>query len=440
MGQRFTLTPVRLTVLSFLVLILFGTILLMLPASTADFESASFVDAFFTATSAVCVTGLAVKDTATFFSFTGQIVILILIQLGGLGIMTLYASIPVIFGDQLKLSQRRMFSAIFDVDNYIGLKIMLKRIMIYTFTIEFAGAAILSFRFYRLFGEWGKAIHYGVFHSISAFCNAGFSLFSNSLESFTGDVVINLTIMVLYILGGIGFVVLYQILTKRSFRGLSANAKLAIVTTAILIVVPSFFVFHMEFDNAFAERSILEKTLATLMSVTTTRTAGFNSIPMGSFGNATIFLFCILMFIGASPGGTGGGTKTTTIGLMALSIRSIFKGKPEIECFGRRVPRDVVTKSVAIIAIAFSVITVSIILLMMTESADFVFVFFEAISAFNTVGLTLGLTPQLTIIGKFLICFMMFVGRIGTLSLILILSGDEKKPTFQWPEGRFMVG
>jgi len=440
MNKRFHFTPVRITVLSFLALILLGTVVLMLPFSTAGIKSASFVDAFFTSTSAVCVTGLIVQDTATYFSTFGQVAILILIQLGGLGIMTLYASLPVIFGQQLRLSQRRMFSAIFDVENYANLRAMLRTIVKYTVLIELIGAIILSARFYHLWGDWEKAIYYGVFHSISAFCNAGFMLFTNGMMEFSGDIIVNIVIISLYILGGIGFIIIYQVIHLRTFKKLSANSKLALVTTFILIFVPCFIVFHTEFDHALAGKSILEKALLTLMHVTSTRTAGFNTIDISAFGNATLFLFCILMFIGASPGGTGGGAKTTTIGLMILTIRSIFKGQAEIECYGRNVPRDVITRCVAIIAISFSVITVCIIVLMMSESASFLKVFFEVISAFNTVGLSLGLTATLSVFGKFLICMMMFMGRIGTLSLIFILSGEERAPTYQYPVGRFMVG
>jgi len=440
MKQRFKLTPVRLTVLSFLALIILGTVLLMLPVSTNGLVAASFIDAFFTSTSATCVTGLVVRDTGTYFSQFGQWVILFLIQLGGLGIMTLYASLPVIFGRQIKASQRRMFSAIFDVENYASLKQMLKTIVKYTLFIEFVGASILAMRFHHLWGDWSKAIYYGIFHSVSAFCNAGFMLFSNGLNDFSNDWIVNITIIMLFLLGGIGFVVIYQVTNKWSFKKLSSSARLALVVTLILILVPSFFIFHFEFNNALGGMGILEKTLVTLMHVTTTRTAGFNTVDMASFGNASLFLFCILMFIGASPGGTGGGVKTTTAGLLFLSIRSIFTGHSSIECYNRRVPNDVITKSIAIIAIAFSIITVFIITLMMVEQASFIAVFFEVISAFSTVGLTLGLTPELSAFGKILICLVMFVGRIGTLSLIFLLGTDDRVENYQYPVGRFMVG
>lgn len=440
MERRFHLTPVRLTVLSFFGLIVFGTILLMLPIATAGTKSASLIDAFFTSVSAVCVTGLVVQDTGTYYSTFGQGVILLLIQLGGIGIMTLYASLPVIFGQQLRLSQRRMFEAIFDADTYASLRGMVIRIIRYTIIIELIGACFLTLRFHALWNDFEKALYYGLFHSISAFCNAGFMLFSNGLEDFSADPLVNLVIISLYVLGGLGFAVIYQIIHRRSFKKFSANAKMGLIVTAFLIVIPCFLVFHFEFDQALNGKGLFEKSLVTLMQVTSTRTAGFNSIDLTTLNNSTLFIFCILMFIGASPGGTGGGVKTTTVGLMFLSIRSIFRGQADIEVFGRMVPKDVITRSIAIIAIGFSLITMSIVALMMTENNSFEVIFFEVISAFGTVGLSLGLTSKLTLFGKAMICLMMFVGRIGTLSLIFILGSQDKQASYQYPVGKFMVG
>jgi trk system potassium uptake protein len=440
MNNRFKLTPIRLTVLSFFALIFLGTVLLMLPISTQGLQATRFMDALFTATSAVCVTGLVVQDTGGFFSQFGQIIILSLIQLGGLGIMTLYASLPVIFGRQLKISQRRMFSAIFDVDNYASLRSMLKAIVLYTFVIESIGAILLSLRFYMLWGDAEKALYYGIFHSISAFCNAGFMLFSNGLNDFSSDIFINLIIISLFVLGGIGFIVIHQFLRRKSFKKLSANSRLAVVTTFFLILIPCFFIFHFEFDNALAGKNVLEKTLVTLMQVTSTRTAGFNTVDINTFGNSSLFLICILMFVGASPGGTGGGVKTTTCGLLFLSVRSIFRGRSNIECYGREVPQDVITRSIALISVAFTIVTIFIMALMMVEDAPFLDIFFEVISAFSTVGLSLGLTPDLSLLGKFLISLVMFIGRIGTLSLIFMIGRDEHVSTYDYPTGRFMVG
>lgn len=440
MKNHFIFTPVRLTVLSFVALIFFGALLLILPYSTAGLASASFVDALFTATSAVCVTGLTVQDTATFFSTFGQCVILILIQLGGLGIMTLYAALPLIFGQRLRLSQRVMFFDIFAAEHVTDLLDIVKSIIKYTFLVEMIGAVILTFRFYHYFGNFTKSLYYGVFHSVSAFCNAGFALFSNNFIDFRGDYIINFTIMGLVILGGLGFIVIHQISQKKNWKNLSSNSKLVIFMTGLFIFVPSFFVFHLEFAQGFAGMPIGEKIMASLFHVVVTRTAGFNTVDMTVFGNATVFIFCILMFIGASPGGTGGGIKTTTFGLMTLSVKAIFRGQNDIECFGRRVPQEIITKSIAIISVGFFVVTSFVILLMIIEPAAFRDIFFEVISAFGTVGLSLGLTPQLSVTGKILLSFVMLIGRVGTLTLIFILGTEQKTQNYKFPDGKFMVG
>lgn len=438
--QEFHLTPIRLTVLTYFVLILFGTILLMLPMSTIAMEPIRFIDAFFTATSAVCVTGLVVQDTSTYFSGFGQTIIMMLFQLGGLGIMTLYAALPVIFGHQLKLTQRASFGEIFNTDSYQGLKIILVSIIQYTFIIEIIGATFLSLRFYFLWHDWPKAIYHGTFHAISAFCNAGFSLFSNSFNDFNSDIIINLVLMILIILGGLGFVTLQETIRKRSFHLLSSYSKMVLIMTGILIIIPAFFIFHIEYMNAFAGQDMIGKVLSSLFQSVTTRTAGLNTVTTASLHNTTLFLFCIMMFIGAGPGGTAGGVKVSTVGLLFLSMRSIFKGKTDIECYKKRVPEEVVTKSIAIIAVSFCIVTFFVLALLITEQSDFMQVFFEVLSAFGTVGLSLGLTPELSYVGKILVCMIMFIGRIGSLSLVFILSSKMVGSTHRYPMGKFIVG
>lgn len=440
MDTKFQLTPVRLTVLSYVFLIIIGTVLLLLPISTANSVPIPFIDAFFTATSAVCVTGLIVQDTATYFSTFGQMVILVLIQLGGLGIMTLYASLPIIFGKKMKLSERSFFQEIVETDDYFNIKNVLVNIIKYTLLIEFCGAVILTLRFYFLWHDLGKAAYYGVFHAVSAFCNAGFSVFSDSLMGFYGDGIINITIMTLIVLGGLGFVVLQQIMQSTSIKKLSSHTKLVLVLTGIFIFFPSFVIFHIEFTNAFAGMGIGEKVLASFFQVISTRTAGFNSVDVASLSNVSLFFFSIMMFIGAAPGGTGGGVKITTVGLLLLSMRSILKRQEDIECFRKRVPMEIVTKAIAIIAISFTVVTIFMMMVMFTENASFIEVFFEVLSAFGTVGLSMGLTGKLTFMGKVLISLLMFIGRIGSLSLIFLLGGIGRTPAHKYPWGKFMVG
>lgn len=440
MGKRFHLTPVRLTVLSFVALIMLGTMLLMLPVSTVAFEPISFIDALFTATSAVCVTGLVVQDTVTYFSGFGQVVILALIQLGGLGIMTLYAALPILFGRQITMMQRSTFYELFEAESYQDLKTVLLSIVKYTFAIEFVGTLILTLRFYFDFGNWWQAAYFGCFHAIAAFCNAGFSLFSNNLNNYVGDLTINLTVMGLIITGGLGFVVLNEMKHKRSWRKLSSHSKLTLFMTALLIFVPSFFVFHFEFLNAFKGLGMDEKVLASFFQVVQTRTAGFNTVDTSAMSQTTLYLFFILMFIGAGSGGTAGGVKVTTVGLMFLSLKSIVRGQGEIDCFKKRVPPTVVTKSIAIIVISFSVVTLAVLLLTLTEDAGFLDILFETLSAFGTVGLSMGLTAELTSLGKFLVSSVMFVGRIGSLSLVFLLNETFRRTAYRFPEGKFIVG
>lgn len=439
--MRFYITPVRLTVLSYVFLIFFGTLLLALPIATQNLEPMSFIDALFTATSAVCVTGLIVQDTGVYFSTFGQLVILSLIQLGGLGIMTLYASLPVVFGKQVKLSERSFLHEIVQTHTDANLASTLASIVKYTFIIELIGSLILTVRFYILWGDWGRATYYGVFHAISAFCNAGFSLFTNSFISYSGDAIINFTIMILVVLGGLGFVVLREVIAVRSFRKFSPHSKLVLTMTALLIFIPSFFVFHLEFTNAFAEKGMLHKVYCAFFQVIMTRTAGFNSVDIASMQNITLFLFIIMMFVGAAPGGTAGGVKISTVGLLFISLRSIMRGQTDIEIYKKRVPPQVVTKSIAIIVISFSIVTFFVMMLLLTETGNFLPIFFEVISAFGTVGLSLGVTAKLSVTGKFFISLLMLIGRIGSLTLIfLIRSHVIHPPHYRYPWGRFMVG
>ena len=441
MGKGLHFTPFRLTALTYFVLILLGTILLMLPMATAGLESMLFIDAFFTATSAVCVTGLIVQDTATYFSPFGQGVILALIQLGGLGIMTLYAALPILFGRQMKSSHRTTFGELFDTDSYRSLRRILVHIVQYTFLIESIGAALLSLRFFLLWGDLQKALCFGIFHAVSAFCNAGFALFTTGLIQFSGDSAINLIIMMLIILGGIGFVTLQEFFFKKSFRKLSSHSKLVLMSTAILIFVPSFLVFHIEYLHAFSGMDLSDKVFASFFQVIATRTAGLNTVDISSLHMTTLFLFCILMFIGAAPGGTAGGVKTTTVGILFLSLRSIFKGQSDIECFHKRVPSQVVTKAIAVISVSFSVVTLFTLMLTLTEKGSFLEIFFEVLSAFGTVGLSLGITAKLSVFGKVLISIVMLVGRVGSLTLIFLLGGIQtSSSTRRYTEGKFFVG
>jgi len=438
--KNFHWTPARLTTLSFFGLIFFGTCFLILPFSTTNYQGARVIDALFTATSATCVTGLAVQDTATYFTFFGQIVILLLTQLGGLGIMTLSASLPILFGRQLSISRRDLFQSVMDEGDYEGLRHTVKKIIKYTLTIESIGALILAIRFYTEFKDLKKAAFYGIFHAVSAFCNAGFALFSDNLVLFRKDPVVNLVIMTLIVLGGIGFIVLIQVSNYRKTKNLDTHSKLTLIITGILIALPAAYIFFTEFSRSFINFSFGEKIFTSFFQSVTTRTAGFNTIDLTLLHESVIFVMIILMFIGAAPGSTGGGVKVTTIGILLLSLRSIFLGRDQIEIFGRQIPQDLVTKSIAIVAISFALVTSFVIVILTFEPFSLKEILFETVSAFGTVGLSLNLSPKLSDAGKFLISLMMFIGRIGPLTLVFLIGSGTQKLYYKLPRGKISVG
>lgn len=440
MKNKFLWTPARLTGLSFLSLITIGAALLSLPIATTGSNPSSFIDALFTAVSATCVTGLIVQDTPVFFSSFGHMVIMCLIQLGGLGIMTLSAALPMIFGRNLKVSQRSMFQGMFGQDDYVTLKNTIIKILQYTMVIEALGALGLTLRWYALWGDFQKALYYGVFHSVSAFCNAGFALFSDNMMSFQNDNIILSIIMMLSFLGSLGFVVLIQIFTFRHLKEYTFHTKFVLLITSFMVLLPSIFIFFNEFSNAFFEFPISKKIQLTLFHVLTGRTAGFNAIDLNDFSDATLFILMIKMFIGGAPGSCAGGIKVTTIGILFLSIRSILLGRENIEIMGRRISQGQVTKSIAVLFVSFSIITFLMIILMMVEPLPFKTIFFETLSAFGTVGWSLGITPQLSDIGKIIISIAMYIGRIGPITLVFLIGSQDQKLYYRYPTGRIMIG
>jgi trk system potassium uptake protein TrkH len=446
MKSRSFWTPSRLTAFMFLAAILIGSVLLVQPWSTIGDLPASFVDAFFTASSAVCVTGLIVQDTPNFFSPVGLTVILLLIQAGGLSIMTLSAALPVIFGKSLHVGQRDLISGYLDLSGYVDesgyvkLLFILKKIIKYTLVFELVGACILTLRWYTLWGNFGKAAWYGLFHSVSAFCNAGFALFSNNMESFRDDPVINFVVMALGFFGGLGFLVIYDIFSPKKFREYSFHSKLVLSVSGILILLPSLFIFFAEFSHAFLDFSMMEKIFAALFHPVVGCKAGFNTYDMNMLGNPSLFLIGILMFIGGAPGATAGGIKVSTLGILFLSIRSVVLGREQIEVFGRRVTQSLVTKSIAIVAVYSLAQVLSIILLLFTEEASFRDIVFESISAIGTVGLSLGVTSDLSFWGKVVVSFSMIFGRVGPLMTVFLMGSKQEKVYYRFPEGNAMVG
>tara|TARA_Y100001954_G_scaffold114555_1_gene123909 strand:+ start:1611 stop:3341 length:1731 start_codon:yes stop_codon:yes gene_type:complete len=445
--QGIKLRPAQLVLFSFSAVILLGTFLLLLPVSQKEGVNMSFIDGLFMATSATCVTGLTTFSLNQSFSFFGQIVILILIQIGGLSIMTLYSSMAILLGKSLGVKDRVIMQDLLDISSLEDLLAMVGNIVKYTFFIELWGAIVLTLAFYDEGFEFGKALYYGIFHSISAFCNAGFSLFDDSLESYAVNPTVHGTIAFLIILGGLGFIVLKElkefIVLRRSLARLSLHTKVVLSISIVLTVVGMLFIFFSEFLNSFDKFTLWEKIQVSFFQSITMRTAGFNTVPLTSFSPFTIFGMVFFMFVGASPGSTGGGIKTTTLAILFAGIRSTLLGRKKVGLFDRVIPSPMVVRATALAVISIIVTLVFILILMLAESetTSYLPIFFEVVSAGGTVGLSLGVTPSLSLLGKSLIAILMLIGRIGPLTLILAVAQREKLPgDIEYPDGKIMMG
>lgn len=437
------LSPPQVLGFGFLLLIAVGTTLLMLPVAHEPGHTLGFIDALFTATSAVCVTGLMVVDTATTFSAFGEAVILLLIQAGGLGIMTMSALVGLLFGKRISLRERILMQQALGQFTLAGVVRLTRRIIIVTLAIELIGAIILTTRFW-FDVEPGRAIWWGVFHAISAFCNAGFDLTSASLRAYTGDWLVVPTVSALIIVGGIGFFVLDDIWTNRRWDKLSVHSRLVLQVSAALTVIPAFIIAFFEWNNpgTLAPHGWSGKILGAMFHAITPRTAGFESVPTGLLTHPTVLLTMILMFIGGSPGSTAGGIKTTTFGVIWLATLRTIRGEQEIVIHGRRLSNEVVDRTWALATIALAlVLSVTFVLLLAEPDQSIRTVLFEAVSAFGTVGLSQGVTPDLAPIGKFLITLTMYVGRVGPLTLGFALALQKSGKTHvHYPEDRVMIG
>jgi trk system potassium uptake protein len=443
-AKNIKLTPVRILAIGFAVVIFIGTILLSLPISSIDRKPTSFIDSLFTATSAVCVTGLAVLDTGTHWSYFGKTVVLLLIEIGGLGFMSFATLIALILGKKITLRERLVMQEAMNSFNLQGLVKMVRYILIFTFSVQLIGAMILSTQFIPIYGL-GKGTYYGVFHSVSAFCNAGFDLIGNfgSLTSFAENPVIILTIAALIIIGGLGFAVWADIYSFRGVKKLSLHTKLVIVTTASLLIIGWALMMVFELNNpaTLGPMSLKGKVINSLFASVTPRTAGFNSISTSDMTTPGRFLTIILMFIGGSSGSTAGGIKTTTLSIIILTVIAIIKGKDDTEVFEKRISNDIVRRSFVITTLAsILIITVSMLLSISETGASFEYVFYEATSAFGTVGLSLGLTTKLSFIGKILLSFTMYCGRLGPLTLALALAKIKVNSKIRYPEDKVLVG
>lgn len=444
------LNPSQMMVVGFAAVILIGAILLSLPIATQTGERTSFLDSLFTATSAVCVTGLVVVDTATYWNFFGQIVIIILIQIGGLGFMTITTLFSLIVKKRINLKERLLIQESLNQIDLSGLVKLTRYILLMTFVIEGIGALILSTVFIPQFG-FIRGSWYSIFHAISAFCNAGFDLMGNvtgpysSLMYYVNNTTITLAISALIILGGLGFPVILDIVKNKKISKLNMHSKIVLISTSILIVVGMLFILIVEYKNVgtLGNLSLKGKILSSLFQSVTIRTAGFATIDLTILHQATLFIMMIFMFVGASPASTGGGVKTTTIAVLILTVKSFLLGKEDIEVFGRRITSSTVRKSVGIFFVGVLAVLTGILLIVLIEPKfDLLEASFEVVSALATVGLSIGGSPNLTSIGKLLIVIYMFMGRVGllTIFLALVAKNTVNKQQIRYPEGRIIVG
>jgi len=444
-GER-RFQPAQLLALSFIAAILIGAILLLLPFSTHSGENISFVDALFTSTSAVCVTGLIVQETATYFTPYGQMVILILFQLGGLGIMAFSTLILLVAGRKISIQDKVIIQEGYHHAAAKNVKALIKNIFFYAIAIESVGTLLLFWQWRGKFPGF-KGFFYSLYHAVSAFCNAGFSVFSDSLESFRGDIGTNATIMILIVFGGLGFLVLSEGMDyvsgviRRRRKKISLHSKLVWIMTFFLILLPFLSFLMIEWNNSMSGFSLKEKILSSLFQVITPRTAGFNTMELNSLHHAAVFLLISLMFIGASPGSTGGGVKTSTIGVIFAFIKSRIAARDSINLFYRTLPLELVTKAFTVVVLSICVIFASCAVLFLTQSGmSMKETFFEVFSAFGTVGLSLGLTAKLNAVGKIVIIFTMFIGRIGPLTLLYAFSREMTFGKFEYVEESVMIG
>ncbi len=440
-------TPAHVIIIGFLLLIFAGTALLMLPFATKGPGSASFADALFTATSATCVTGLVIHDTAQYWSGFGQAVILLLIQTGGMGVVTMALAIAMFTGQKIGLKQRWVMQESIAAPQVGGIVRMTGFILRATVLMEGVGAALLALRFCPEMG-FLKGLWNAVFHAVSAFCNAGFDLMGEggapfvSLSAYTGDVIVNFVIAGLIVAGGIGFLTWSDLKTHRwHVRAYRLQTKIILMMTGLLILLPAGFLFFAEFGaQRWAHLTLGERVLASLFQAVTPRTAGFNTVELPLLGGPAQLITILLMLIGGSPGSTAGGFKTTTLATFFLSIRAVFQGRESVQCFGRRLPPETLRSAVTIFTLYVALFLIGGVALCAIDGVSMTEALFETASAVGTVGLSLGITPSLSLASRMILIFLMYFGRVGGLTMIYALIAGHTRSPAQLPQEKITVG
>ncbi len=450
--ERVMLNPAGTLLISFFMVIITGAFLLMLPAATPGSSHLDFLTALFTATSAVCVTGLSIIDISTELTTVGKIILVLLIQIGGLGIMVFSFFGMLAFRRKLSIAEKLTVSYMVSEDDMSGLFKALRVIVGSTFLVEAVSAGFLFLGFSRTMGVSAKTFGFAAFHAVSAFCNAGFALFSNNLESFTGDPIISLTISFTIILGGIGFAVMYDTVHKIKIEACNAlkkkkttfflplNTQIVLAMTAGALFI-SFAAFYLlEHTHAMKDFSLREQYLGAFFQAVTLRTAGFSTVSFASLTNATLLMMIFVMFAGGASGSTAGGIKLNTVAVVFAFFRSFLKNDRTVVIKKMSIPDEQVKKAFLIFGFGLSIVSAAVFILTVTESLPFLPMAFETVSAFATVGLSTGITAQFSVAGKLILIFLMFIGRVGPLTILTAAGKKEHNDTVEYPYGAISIG
>ncbi len=436
------LNPPQVLALGFLSLILIGSILLNLPIASSSGSSIGYVNSLFTSASAVCVTGLTVLNTARDFTPFGQVIIITLIQFGGLGIMTLATVGYIIMGKKISFKERLMIKEQLNTESIQGIVKLTKKVIGYTFFLEMMGSLLLALRFVPMFG-FEKGLAFSIFHAISAYCNAGFDIFGDSLIIFQNDYYVLLILSLLIILGGLGFTVYADLLAKDKLRKLTLHSKVVLIMTGSLLIIGtlSFLLFESSNPDTLGSMNFPSRLANSFFQSVSPRTAGFYSVDMSKIRETTIFSTIMLMFIGGSPGSTAGGIKTTTFACLLLTTISVVKGEEDVNCLNRRLPFETIKRAVSIFLIGLAIVFSTAIILTITDSSlKFINLLFESTSAFGTVGLTTGITDKLSTLGRLVITLTMYIGRVGPLTMAYAFARRNMKRDYRNAPGNLMVG
>ncbi|MBQ3252088.1 MAG: potassium uptake protein, TrkH family [Oscillospiraceae bacterium] len=440
-------SPTQVIALAFFLIILAGTGLLMLPVSSRSGASVGVLPALFTATSATCVTGLVVGDTWTLFSGFGQAVILSLIELGGLGFMSAACLVIFLFRRKVGLRQRMVMAQALSVNEMEGVVRLQKWVLLGSLTIQFAGAVVLFLRFLPDYG-WSTALKWSIFHAVSAFCNAGFDILGSvapgqSMIVFNHDPVVLITLMVLVVIGGLGFFVWEEVATRRSFKKCSVYTKLVLISTFVLILTGAAFTLLLEWNNpnTLGNMPVGQKILNGLFQSVTLRTAGFASVDQAGLTESSKALSVIFMLIGGSSGSTAGGLKTVTVLVLVLFVISRARGRSRVSAFRRNIPQEKVMDALTIVSIVVGLTFAGALVICLTSPVQFLDALYEAASALGTVGLTAGVTPNLSLVAKLMMIVFMYFGRVGVLTLSLgFLLGDQAEERFRYADTNVLIG